>query len=92
MNPDALVLVVDDDPSVRKSLSRALRTAGYAVEVFDGARSLLARLPRGLEGDLRRLLPGAPGAPGREGLPSLKGPRLALITRSGGDPFVPPPS
>jgi FixJ family two-component response regulator len=45
MTTDALVLVVDDDPSVRKSLCRALRSAGYAVEAFDGARALLARLP-----------------------------------------------
>ncbi len=42
---DALVLVVDDDASIRKGLGRVLRTAGHAVEVFDGARALLARLP-----------------------------------------------
>ncbi len=64
MNPDALVMVVDDDPSVRKSLSRALRTAGYAVETFDGARALLARLPAvhvpcGVVSDVR--MPGLDG-------------------------------
>ncbi len=41
---DALVLVVDDDPSIRKGLGRVLRTAGYTVEAFDGARALLTRL------------------------------------------------
>ena len=44
MTGDALVLVVDDDASVRKGLTRALRSAGYAVEAFEGARQLLARL------------------------------------------------
>jgi FixJ family two-component response regulator len=42
---DALVLVVDDDPSVRKAVSRALRTAGHAVETFASAGRLLQRLP-----------------------------------------------
>jgi len=38
-----LVLVVDDDPSVRKSLTRLLASAGYAVEAFASAREFLAR-------------------------------------------------
>ena len=38
-----LVLVVDDDPSVRKSLSRLLESADYAVEVFASAGEFLAR-------------------------------------------------
>jgi FixJ family two-component response regulator len=33
-----LVLVVDDDPSVRKSLTRLLAVAGYTVEAFASAR------------------------------------------------------
>ncbi len=41
---DALVLVVDDDRSVRTGLGRILRTAGYAVEAFEDARQLLGRL------------------------------------------------
>ena len=45
MKTDGLVLVVDDDRSVRTSLGRALRSAGYTVEAFEGARQLLARLP-----------------------------------------------
>jgi FixJ family two-component response regulator len=40
-----LVLVVDDDASVRKSLTRLLVLAGYAVEAFASARAFLARPP-----------------------------------------------
>jgi len=40
-----LVLVVDDDPSVRESLTRLLASAGYAVEAFASAREFLAREP-----------------------------------------------
>jgi FixJ family two-component response regulator len=40
-----LVFVVDDNPSVRKSLSRLLGSAGYAVETFASAREFLARAP-----------------------------------------------
>jgi FixJ family two-component response regulator len=38
-----LVLVVDDDPSVRKGLSRLLASADYAVETFASATEFLAR-------------------------------------------------
>lgn len=38
-----LVFIVDDDPSVRKSLARSVRAAGYAVEAFASAREFLAR-------------------------------------------------
>jgi len=40
-----LVFVVDDDPSVRKSLTRLLGSSGYAVEAFASARAFLARAP-----------------------------------------------
>jgi FixJ family two-component response regulator len=40
-----LVLVVDDDASVRKSLSRLLESADYAVEAFASAGEFLARGP-----------------------------------------------
>jgi FixJ family two-component response regulator len=40
-----LVFVVDDDPSVRKSLSRRLALAGYRVQEFASAREFLARPP-----------------------------------------------
>jgi FixJ family two-component response regulator len=41
------IFVVDDDASVRKSLTRLLMSAGYAVEAFASAREFLAseRLP-----------------------------------------------
>lgn len=40
-----LVFVVDDDRSVRKSLTRVLGSVGYAVEAFASAREFLARQP-----------------------------------------------
>jgi FixJ family two-component response regulator len=40
-----LVFVVDDDPSVRKSLTRLLESSGYVVEAFASAREFLAREP-----------------------------------------------
>jgi FixJ family two-component response regulator len=40
-----LVFVVDDNPSVRKSLSRLLAAAGYTVEAFASAREFLTRVP-----------------------------------------------
>ena len=38
-----LVFVVDDDPSVRRSVTRLLESSGYAVEAFASAREFLAR-------------------------------------------------
>jgi FixJ family two-component response regulator len=40
-----VVFVVDDDASVRKSLTRVVTSAGYAVEAFASARDFLAREP-----------------------------------------------
>ena len=40
-----LVLVVDDNPSIRKSLTRLLASAGYRAEAFASARDFLARPP-----------------------------------------------
>ena len=39
----SMVFVVDDDPSVRKSLTRLIGSAWYAVEAFASAREFLAR-------------------------------------------------
>ncbi|HEV8142671.1 MAG TPA: response regulator transcription factor [Methylomirabilota bacterium] len=40
-----VIFVVDDDPSVRRSLTRVMTSAGYAVEAFASARDFLAREP-----------------------------------------------
>jgi FixJ family two-component response regulator len=40
-----VIFVVDDDPSVRKSLTRVMTSAGYGVEAFDSARDFLEREP-----------------------------------------------
>ncbi len=41
----ATVFVVDDDPAVRKSLTRMAASVGYAVEAFASAEEFLAREP-----------------------------------------------
>jgi RNA polymerase sigma factor (sigma-70 family) len=45
--PDSapVLLVVDDDASVRRALARLLTAAGYLVETFGSAQELLAREP-----------------------------------------------
>ena len=42
-----IVAIVDDDASVRRSLQRLVRSAGYAAEAFGSAREFLEWLPRG---------------------------------------------
>ena len=42
--PPAMVFVIDDDPSVRKSLARLLDAAEYKTELFDSASEFLSRL------------------------------------------------
>ncbi len=43
---DLRVLVVDDEPSIRDSLERALRLEGFAVETADGGHAALAAVAR----------------------------------------------
>jgi len=50
MTSDAIVFVVDDDPSVRSSLKFLISTVGLQVETFDSA-----------EAALQKLTPDAPG-------------------------------
>ena len=47
MNDVPIIAIVDDDLSVRRSLHRLVRSAGYAVETFASAGEFLAWLPRG---------------------------------------------
>ena len=42
-----IIAIVDDDASVRRSLQRLVKSAGYAVETFASAREFLEWLPRG---------------------------------------------
>src|SRR5208282_6948020 len=60
---DALIAVVDDDPSVRESLESLIRSAGLRVEAFASAQEFLARplgdVPSCLVLDLQ--LPGLSG-------------------------------
>src|SRR6266498_3646894 len=42
---NSLVFAIDDDASVRKGLSRLLRSAGYKSEIFESAYAFLARPP-----------------------------------------------
>ena len=43
--PTALVFLIDDDASVRKGVSRLLRSAGYTCETFASAIDFLSREP-----------------------------------------------
>ena len=47
MTDAPIIAIVDDDPSVRRSLHRVVRSAGYAAETFASAREFLAWLPGG---------------------------------------------
>ncbi|MBV8070960.1 MAG: response regulator transcription factor [Acidobacteriaceae bacterium] len=43
--PEAVVAIVDDDPSIREGVSSLLRSAGWIVETFASAGEFLARPP-----------------------------------------------
>lgn len=79
------VFVVDDDSSIRRSLSRLLRSAGYEVETFSAAAEFLAseryrQSPACLVLDLR--MPGLTGMDLQERLAALNS-RLAIIFITG---------
>jgi FixJ family two-component response regulator len=40
-SPGAVIYIIEDDPSFRRSIERLVRTSGYAVEAFDSAHSFL---------------------------------------------------
>jgi len=83
----ALVCIVDDDPSVRKSLTRLVRRAGYEVAPFVSAREFLARSqPQGpscLVLDVR--MPGLTGLELQEALASAGQPWPIVFISGYGD-------
>jgi FixJ family two-component response regulator len=84
--PGRVIAVVDDDASVRRSLSRLLRAAGYQVETFAGHADFLARpspaLPACLVLDVT--MPGVSGLELYEALAaSGRAPPVVFITGHG---------
>ena len=79
-----VVLIVDDEPSVRKSLARLVTAAGYGVEVFASAREFLARpqddAPACLVLDVR--MPGLSGLDLQQAL-ALPGHRWSIVFITG---------
>lgn len=79
-----MVFVVDDDPSVRKSLTRLLAAARYTVEAFASAREFLAREPYAgpscLVLDVQ--MPGLTGLALQEALAAV-GRRMSIVFVSG---------
>jgi FixJ family two-component response regulator len=82
--PAPVVFLVDDDDSVRISLTRLLESAGYTVEAFASAREFLARGPYAgpccLVLDVR--MPGVTGLDLQEAL-AAAGRRLAIVFVTG---------
>jgi FixJ family two-component response regulator len=50
MNAARTVFLVDDDPSVRKALTRLIKSAGYQAQAFSSAREFLDYWKGGTEG------------------------------------------
>jgi FixJ family two-component response regulator len=79
-----LVFLVDDDASVRKSLARLVKTAGYEAELFASVRDFLARAPYDgpccLVLDVR--MPGLTGLELQEAL-RVAGQRLSIVFITG---------
>jgi CheY-like chemotaxis protein len=81
-----LILVVDDDPGIRRSLERVFRSRGHQVALAaDGGQGLRVWRERGA--DLVLLDIHMPETNGIEVLVQLRGlaPRLPVIMMSGGD-------
>ena len=79
-----LVFLVDDDASVRKSLARLVKTAGYEAELFASVPDFLARAPYDgpccLVLDVR--MPGLTGLDLQEAL-RVAGQRLSIVFITG---------
>lgn len=83
-----IVFVVDDDESVRRSLARLLKSAGYQVELFQSADAFLAsgrhsQSPACLVLDLR--LPGLTGMELQVQLAELQSPMAIVFITGHGD-------
>jgi FixJ family two-component response regulator len=86
-----LVLVVDDDPSMRESLAALFRSVGLQTELFDSATALLKRKPPEVEScvvlDVR-----LPGVSGLEFQTQLAGPYreipIVFVTGHGDIPMT----
>ena len=80
----SMVFVVDDDSSVRKSMTRLIGSAGYTVEAFASAREFLARArypgPACLVLDVR--MPGLNGLDLQETLARV-GRRMSIVFVTG---------
>lgn len=87
--PEQTVFIVDDDDDIRTSLSRALKTRGYATRVFPSAKSFLDAFDPDLPGCLI-LDYGMPEMTGLELQRALVGRGISLpiifITGHGGVP------
>lgn len=88
--PNPIVFVVDDDASVRRSLTRLLKSADYHVEAFSSADEFLASgrhrshsAPACLVLDLR--MPGLTGVELQERLGALKSPLAIVFITAHGD-------
>jgi FixJ family two-component response regulator len=98
MDAPPIVFVIDDEPSVRRALSRLLKTAGFEVQAFASAEEFLKRLLPDKKGTgplpLEVQSPFCPDAPSclvlDVCLPGLGGPELqrTLIATSAVLPIV----
>ena len=81
------VFIVDDDTSFLNSMSRLLRAAGFAVQVFDSAESFLGQLAPGMSGcvlaDLQ--MPGLNGLELQEALAKSANPLPVVFLSAQGD-------
>jgi len=80
-----MVHVVDDDPSVRKSLDRLLRSVGYQVQTYDSARAFLGRSALGDTPQCLILDVRMPGVSGLELQTSLRnaGSKIPIVFSTG---------
>lgn len=86
MSAACTIYIVDDDPSVRRSLDRLLRSCGYRTAAFASVDTFLAeahpRAPACVVADMT--LPGASGITLLEGL-ARRGDRVPVILISASD-------